>query len=276
MKVSVITITRNAKYTIADTVQSVMDQDYGDIEHIIIDGDSEDETVSIAERVGGRDLRIFVGRDTGPYDAMSKGIRAATGDLIGFLNADDFFARRDSIRSLCTCLAGKPDASAVCGDVAIIGSGDQPRVERFYRGRGFARWMINIGLMPPHPAFYARRAAFETVGAFDPSFRVTGDFEWMLRFFQVHNLAYTPCSELIVFMRRGGISQRGLASLKRNSSEIVKALRQHRRGFGPLAVFLRYPFKLAQFRAGWLGGLPVRDYGAAAMLTPTAERVLGA
>ena len=244
MRVSIITVARNAAATIGDTLRSVAAQSHGDIEHLVIDGASTDATAAIVAAEATPHTRFVSEPDGGLYDAMNKGIARATGSLIGFLNADDLFCRTDAISLLA---AGIGDADAVSAGVAIVAAADIGRLSRAYPSRPFAPWMLRFGHMPPHPGFYATRRAFDRIGPFDPAIRIGADFEWMVRFFAVHGLRAEPVSETVVTLRDGGVSNAGFASRVAITAEAVASLRRHGVTTAAPVVWSKYAVKILQY-----------------------------
>lgn len=247
MKVSVVTVAYNAATTIADTLRSVAAQAHADVEHIVIDGGSTDGTAAlVAEHA--RPGTVFVSeRDKGLYDAMNKGVARATGDVVGFLNADDFYSRTDAVGLIARAAAG--GAAAVSGGVAIVEAANPQKLVRAYPPQPFAPWMLRFAHMPPHPGFYVRREVFEAVGGFDHAIRIGADFEWMVRFFAVHGLAARTIPETLVTLRDGGLSNQGLASRRAIAREAVASLRRHGIATGAALVWAKYPVKALQFLA---------------------------
>ena len=244
MKVTVITVAWNAAATLGDTLRSVAAQRDADIEHLVIDGGSTDGSADVFDANAGAASRWFSERDNGLYDAMNKGVAMATGDLVGFLNADDFFHRTDAVAMLA---AAAGDAPAVSGGVAIVTADDPTRLTRSYPAQPFAPWMLRFGHMPPHPGFYARRTVFDRVGGFDPSLRIGADFEWMLRFHHVHGLAARPVAATVVALREGGLSNSGFASRRRINAEALASLRRHGIASAAPLVWAKYAVKALQF-----------------------------
>ncbi len=248
MKISVVTVAYNAAATIADTLRSVAAQ-AGDVEHIVIDGGSTDGTADLVT-AHARPGTVFVSEpDGGLYDAMNKGRARATGGIIGFLNADDFFCRTDAAQLIATAAGANPGASAVSGGVAIVAAADPARLRRAYPASPFAPWMLRFAHMPPHPGFYTRAAAFDRVGPFDPAIRSGADFDWMLRFFRRERLTAVPLAATLVTMRDGGLSNDGFGSRRRINAEARASLR--RAGVataGPL-IWSKYLLKAAQLIA---------------------------
>lgn len=258
VKVTVITVAWNAAATIGDTVRSVAAQTHADLEHLVIDGASRDSTADVVASVASPRTRFFSAPDKGLYDAMNKGVAMASGDIIGFLNADDFFCRTDSVALLA---AGLADKAAVSGSVAIVPADDCSRLVRAYPSRPFAPWMLRFGHMPPHPGFYATRPAFDAVGAFDPTIRIGADFEWMVRFFAVHGLQANAIPETLVTLREGGLSNSGFGSRRAINAEAVASLRRHGIPTSAPVVWSKYVAKALQLRLPafeWPAPAPVR------------------
>ncbi|MCW3835395.1 glycosyltransferase family 2 protein [Sphingomonas canadensis] len=239
MKLSIVTVSWNAAATIGDTLRSVAAQTGADIEHIVIDGGSRDDTMAIVGRFP-HVARAVSEPDKGIYDAMNKGLALATGDAVGFLNSDDFFCRTDAAARIAAGLEAS-GADLVSGAVAIVARDDMARVRRHYRARGFQPWMLRFGHMPPHPAFYARREALVRAGGFDAGFRIAGDFELIVRLFaggaRLHTL-----DETLVGFRDGGAS----VDRRTMNGEILGALRRNGIASAPALLWARYPFKAVQ------------------------------
>jgi len=244
MKVSIITIAYNAANTIADTLGSVAAQSYADIEHIVVDGRSPDATMAVVEAHSAPHLRAISEPDRGVYDAMNKGLAMATGDLIGFLNSDDFLASTDAVATHVAAL--EPHADAVCGATVLVAADNPARITRFYPSKGFRPWMLRFGHMPPHPAFYVRRAAFERIGPFDPDYRIGADLEWMIRFFHVNRRCCTFTDRTFAAMREGGISNRGLPSRILINREALRSCRRWGLRTSRALLWSRYLVKTAQ------------------------------
>lgn len=246
MRISVITVCRNAECTIADTIQSVRAQDYADYEHIIIDGASCDRTLETVRRLQHDKLKLSSEPDRGLYDAMNKGVARAEGHLIGFLNADDFFCRTDALSLIAAAARANCEAAAVSAGLVFVDPDQTNRVCRTYGAAGFRAWMLRFGHMPPHPGFYARTEAFKAIGPFDFARKIGGDFEWMVRFYCVHALAATTLREPIVAMRMGGVSSRGLRSMRIINAEARDALARHKVWSNTALIWSKYLVKAGQ------------------------------
>jgi glycosyltransferase involved in cell wall biosynthesis len=249
MKISIVTVLFNAEKTILDTLSSVRAQSYEDYEHILIDGGSKDRSLAIVDAHRHPKLKIISEPDDGLYDAMNKGVRLATGDLIGFLNADDFFCRTDALHRIAEAAAANSRAAAVSAGVAVVAHDQPDRIRRIYRATGFHPWMLRFGHMPPHPGFYARRSALSAVGNFATNLQIASDFEWMVRFYCKRHLTSVPVAQLIVAMRDRGVSSRGLKSTRVLNSEAYRALIMHRVWTAAPLIWSKYFIKIGQMVA---------------------------
>ncbi len=251
MKVSIITATFNSAGTIADTLESVLAQTYGDIEYIVVDGDSRDNTMDIvnsyAPKFGGR-MRVVSERDNGIYDAMNKGIRMATGDIVGILNSDDYFTSADVVEKMVN--AFPPEADAVYGDVHFIRDKRPGVVVRYYSSRLFRRFMLRFGFMPAHPSLYVRREVFARVGLYKTDYKIGSDFEMVVRMFHTFGIAtrYIPLD--FVTMRMGGASTRNIASRATLLKEDTRACLENGIHTNRCVMSCKYIFKLMEYRPG--------------------------
>ncbi|WP_102408581.1 glycosyltransferase family 2 protein [Parabacteroides bouchesdurhonensis] len=246
MKISVITTTYNSGRTVRDTIESVLSQDYPDIEYIIIDGASTDDTLRIVNEYADRISWIVSEPDKGIYDAMNKGIRMATGDVVGILNSDDFFASQDVVSRIASEFA-EPSLDAVYGDVRFVSPEDLSRCVRHYSSRIFRRPLMHLGFIPAHPSFYVRRVWYERLGLYNMSYRICADFELLLRFIYIQriNVRYLPFD--FVTMRTGGVSTNGFQCYKCIMEEHRRACRENKVYTNPFLLSLRYLYKLTEF-----------------------------
>jgi glycosyltransferase len=243
MKLSIITVSYNSAATITDTLRSVARQTYVDVEHIIIDGGSRDATLAIVAAEGAHVARVVSERDSGIYDAMNKGLRLATGDLVGFLNADDMLASPQALAQIAAAAVG---ADVVYGDLVYVDKDRPERQIRYWRSGAFRRERLRFGWMPPHPTFYVTRSFLASVGAFDTDFRIAADYDLMLRCLVRPELRVAYLPHVLVRMRTGGASNRSLAALQTKSREDLLALRRNRVG-GLLTLLCKNLRKLPQF-----------------------------
>lgn len=229
MKISLITATFNSATTLPTTIQSVLSQSYPDIEYIIIDGGSKDNTVSIIkeyEPCFGGEMHWISERDKGLYDAMNKGIRMATGDIVGIINSDDFYHRTDVIEKVVEVFRDS-EAQAVYGDVRFVNPDNLGKTVRYYSSHNFSLRCFRYGFMPAHPTFFTYRKFFEQWGYYKTDYKIAADYELLIRFLYTHHLKtkYLPLD--FMKMRTGGAST---ASIKSNillNKEIVRACRKN-------------------------------------------------
>lgn len=248
MKISIVTAAYNSASTIESTIKSVLGQDFADWEHIVVDGDSTDDTAAIVERYreqyAGR-LKFVSERDRGIYDAMNKGIALSTGDVVGLLNSDDFYSSPDVLSAVANAFRDERELDAVYGDVVYVAPDDLAKTVRHYSSAGFRRWKMVMGFMPAHPSFYCRREVYSVHGDFDISFRVAADFEHLLRVLYRSRVKTTYLPMTFVTMRTGGASSSGLASHRAIYRDHRRAYRKNRVTSGLWLDWLRYPCRVA-------------------------------
>lgn len=250
MKISIVTVCYNAAQTLATTIASVAEQDWQDYEHLIIDGGSSDGTVALVD--AGRHARLtFVsGPDAGMYDAMNKGLSAATGDYVVFLNADDFFASPATLRLVAEA-AIKSGADCIIGDTRFV-DGDGKPAGRIYSTWGFRPWWLRIGVMPPHPSFFARTALLRKAGGFDLNYLISSDFDLVARTLLVHRASWTRVPHILTNFRAGGVSTQGFSAKRKIGRETSRSLAAIGQPFAPMFAGLRYVPKTFHLIAGSL------------------------
>lgn len=229
MKISVITAVYNRRETVQQALESVFSQSYPNVESVVIDGRSTDGTVSVLEALRKK-IDVFISeKDDGIYDALNKGIKHSTGDVIGFLHADDVFEDVKVIERIALAFQD-PTIDAVYGDLVYVRHDDLSQVIRYWKSGVFNVATLSRGWMPPHPTFYVRRAVYDRLGVFDTRYRIAADYDTVLRFlaFGKIKVAYIP--EVLVRMRAGGISNRSLKTIVRKSLEDIDVLRRNKVG----------------------------------------------
>ena len=246
MKISVITVCFNSAATISDTLRSVADQTHPDVEHVIVDGGSRDDTVKLAHTLGRSGKVIISEPDKGIYDAMNKGLRLATGEVIGFLNADDMYAANDVLAKV-SALMQQRGLDALYGDTEFIHPHNLNKPVRRYRSDRFRPDRIGWGWMPAHPALFLRRQVFERYGDFRPDYRIAGDFELVARVFHPGELVYQHIPEVLVCMRTGGISTGGMRSTLLLNQEVLRACRENGIDSNWWKILSKYPAKFLEF-----------------------------
>jgi glycosyltransferase involved in cell wall biosynthesis len=247
LKISIITVCFNSEKTIRDTIESVLGQDYSDIEYVIIDGGSSDGTLDVIREYEDRIDTVISEPDKGIYDAMNKGIQLATGDVIGILNSDDFFESSCVISDVINQFKSNPESSLVFGDVVLVQPSNTQKVVRFYNADKFRTWKLRFGWMPPHPASFFKRSAYEQVGNYSLDYKIASDYELFVRMLMVRKLPYSRINKVLVRMRAGGISTSGIKNSILLNSEIVKACKNNGVYTNLFFVLLKIPFKFLEF-----------------------------
>ena len=271
MKISIITATFNSGRTVGDTLESVLGQDYGDYELIIKDGGSNDDTLNICrsyeERFAGR-MRIIEEVDGGLYDAMNQGIAAATGDVVGILNSDDYFTSNDILTIIAEAFELHPYIDAVYGDVHYVKGNDTSKIVRYYSSRLFRPSWMRMGFMPAHPSFYCKKSVYDKYklngrkiagfrgnpdcAYFNTTYPVAADFEKLLRMIYIGNIKMLYIGRDFVTMRTGGISQRGMLSHKQINRDHMRAFRENGVYSNYFLISLRYCYKVLELIKGRL------------------------
>ncbi|MEP6746845.1 MAG: glycosyltransferase family 2 protein [Bacteroidota bacterium] len=221
MRISIITVSYNSAATIKDTLQCITRQEHNDVEHIVVDGKSTDTTVSIIKKFSH--VNKFISEpDSGLYDAMNKGLKMATGDIIGILNSDDIYTD-DSILKKVAAAFKDPEVHCVYGDLQYVHINDLTKVVRTWKAGKFVRENFLYGWMPPHPAFFVRKEVYDKVGYFNTMLKSAADYEMMLRILYKHDFSAAYIPEILVKMRSGGISNASLRNRFKANREDAKA-----------------------------------------------------
>lgn len=246
MKISIITVTFNSEETIADCITSVNNQNYNNIEHVIIDGGSSDNTIKIIRSIPNRVTKIVSEPDNGIYDAMNKGIKMASGEVIGILNSDDFY-HSNSIVSKIVSTFNNDYIDALYGDVRFVSWKDSNKTVRYYSSKMFKPSMFRFGFMPAHASFFTYKIYFEKYGYYRTDFLIASDFELLLRFLYVHELRAKYLPVVFLKMRLGGVSTKSIKSNFIINKEIVKACKENGIYTNMGILMLKYFIKVWQF-----------------------------
>ncbi|MHA7971284.1 glycosyltransferase family 2 protein [Rhizobium sp. CAU 1783] len=225
-KLTLLTACYNSASTVADTLKSVNAQDYPEIEHIIIDGNSKDNTVEICRNVGTRITKIVSEPDKGIYDAYNKGLTFATGEIIGFINSDDYYAS-GNVASQVMKVFEDPAVDACHADLVYVNPQHTEQIERHWHSKPITRAALRSGFIPAHPTVFLRRSVYEKVGNFDLSYRLAADYEFLLRTFYTYNVQSVYVPEIWVRMRSGGATGGNMKSILRQNNEIRAAQEKH-------------------------------------------------
>jgi len=221
MKISIVTAAYNSAATIRDTIESVLSQDYPDIEYIVADGASKDGTVDILKSYGDR-IKWVSEKDSGIYEAMSKGVAMATGEVVGIMGSDDFYPDNQVISKVAKAFK-ESKADSVYGDLYYVDSEDVNKVVRNWKSGKYDKKRFLMGWMPPHTAFFLKKSAYDAYGLYDTSFRSAGDYELMLRMLYKHNVSSYYIPEVLMKMRTGGTSNASLKNRIRANKEDRRA-----------------------------------------------------
>ena len=247
MKISIITTTYNSEAHIADCVRSVNSQTYDNIEHIIIDGASKDNTINIIEETPNRVTKIVSEPDKGIYDAMNKGIRMATGDVIGILNSDDFFTSDDVIETVADAFNNN-DIDALYGDVHFVDPDDLNKCVRYYSSAIFKPSLFRFGFMPAHPSFYMKRECYEKHGLYSLDYKIASDYDLLIRYLYTERISYKYLKKDFVTMRTGGVSTENFNSRVTLNREIVKACKKYGIKTNMFLLSLKYLYKIFELK----------------------------
>lgn len=247
IKISIITATYNSAKTISDTIESVLSQQYKNLEYIIIDGFSKDNTIDIVKSyVNKSDISIkwISEKDNGIYDAMNKGIQMATGEVIGILNSDDFYTDNNVLSLVADEFEKNNELDAIYGDIHFVDSDNLNKCVRYYSSKIFKRSLMRLGFMPAHPSFYMRKPRFKEIGLYKTNYKIAADFEFLLRAIYVKRIKtkYLPID--MVTMRTGGASTSGISSHKTIMKEHLKAFKENHVYTNRLLLSLRYIYKI--------------------------------
>ena len=250
MKVSIVTVAYNSSSTLEETIKSVLAQSYADIEYIIVDGASHDDSLDIIHQYepqfSGR-LKWISEKDGGIYDAMNKGIRMATGDIVGILNSDDYFTGDDVIERMVVNF-DDPNIDAVYGDIHFIHDGEPDKIVRYYSSKPFRPMWLRFGFMPAHPSFYCRREVYEKAGLYKIDYKIGSDYEMTVRLFMVYKIKakYLPID--FVTMRTGGASTRNIKSRLQLIKDDVRGCRENGIYTNPLMISVKFLYKIFEFK----------------------------
>lgn len=229
MKVSIITVTYNSAETIEQTMRSVLDQTYQNIEYMIIDGGSTDETLNIISKYKSQ-LGYFISeKDKGIYDALNKGIAAATGHIIGILHSDDFYISSTVIEQMAQ-LFDRSDCEAAYANLYYVDKNDTNKITRKWHSGNYNHGVFVNGWMPPHPTFFVKKEVYQKYSAFNLNFKTSADYELMLRLIHKHQIKLSYLDEYIVKMRVGGqsnvsVNNRVLANMEDRKAWEVNGLK---------------------------------------------------
>lgn len=243
--ISIITVSYQAASTLETALNSVRRQNIDGLEHIVQDAGSTDDTQDIVSAFP--QVRFVQEADRGIYDGLNKAIKNTKGDVIGLLHADDFYADENVLRRVLAAFEANPDIMGIYGDLRYVSAGDTSKINRHWRAGKFSSIKLKLGWMPPHPTLFLRREVYEELGLFNLEYKISADYDFVIRLFSSHadKIEYLP--EVLVHMRTGGISNSGIRNLLLKSQEDLDVARGA--GFNArITVFCKVISKLRQFR----------------------------
>jgi glycosyltransferase involved in cell wall biosynthesis len=246
LKVSLITVSFNSEKTIRDTIESVLSQNYKFIEYIVIDGGSTDSTLDIINDYKEKIQVVVSEPDSGIYDAMNKGVMLSSGDVIGVINSDDFYPDSNVISTVVKVFKEDDNSELVLGGIDFVKNTDLNNSVRRYSSKYFMPWMMRFGIMPPHPAAFIKKTAYDRIGKYKLNYKIAADFDLLLRLLKVDKSPYAKLDRVCVRMRLGGVSTEGISSFKVISNEILKSLKENDIYSNSLFVLLRVVSKIKQ------------------------------
>lgn len=247
MKISIITTTYNSASTIKDTIESVLTQNHPNIEHIIVDGASNDNTLEIVKSYGDKIAKVISEPDKGIYDAMNKGINAAKGDITGILNSDDFFTSNDILTTVAETFQNN-DIDALYGDVHFVNPEDLSKNVRYYSSKIFRLSLFRFGFMPAHPSFYMKKSCYEKYGLYSLDYKIASDFDLLIRYLYKQKIKYKYIEKDFVTMRTGGVSTENINSRILLNKEIIKACKKYGIYTNIFLLSLKYLYKIFELR----------------------------
>ena len=247
MKVSLITATYNSEISIKTCLDSIVSQDYSDLEYLFIDGGSSDNTLSIIKKYRQNNpfIKMVSEKDYGIYDALNKGISAASGDIIGFVHSDDFLASSDIINDIVSMMKTE-SLDGVYGNLQYVDKINNKKIIRNWKSCHFKTGLLKNGWMPPHPTLFLKREVYQKYGLFDVSYRISADYDFMLRIFKDSELKFGYLPKVITKMRVGGASNRSIKNIIEKSKEDYRAIKSNNIG-DFLTLIRKNTSKLKQF-----------------------------
>lgn len=247
MKISIITVVFNNEKTIKMAIESVLSQSYFNIEYIIIDGGSTDKTVNIIKEYIDQVDYFNSEKDNGIYDAMNKGVKAATGDVIGILNSDDLYQDINVLETVMNQFNQEPSIDIIYGDLVYVKSDNLEKIVRNWKSKSYYSNFFENGNVPPHPSLFVKKSVYEKAGLFNSDFKLAADYEFMLRIFKKNSFNSKYINRVMVKMRLGGATNQSFSNVKRQNLEILKAWKHNELKVPFLLMVFRFCKRLIQF-----------------------------
>lgn len=247
MKISVITVSYNSEKTIEKTINSVLEQTHQDIEYLIVDGKSTDNTMKIVNSYADKISYFISERDDGIYSAINKGIKKASGDIISILHSNDIFYEKDTLEKVHKTFKDKKIdflLSSVCFKKNFL----KNKINRIYNSNYFKPWMLKFGFSPAHPGFFALKSNYTKLGLYDEKMKIASDFDFFVRLFSSNNISYSYINIITVIMSLGGLSTSGYKSYLLSTKEIYSSLKKNNIKSNYFFICIRFFIKIFQFK----------------------------
>jgi glycosyltransferase involved in cell wall biosynthesis len=247
MKISIITVVFNNEKTISDAIESIISQTHKDIEYIVIDGKSTDGTLNIISSYTNAITTLVSEPDKGLYDAMNKGIKLATGDIIGILNSDDLYNDANVLSDVCREFEEDDKLSILYGDLVYVNADDTTKVVRNWKSKKYYENFFEHGNVPPHPALFVRHHIYSSCGLFNLQYRLASDYDFMLRIFKEYGETSKYLPRLMVRMRLGGATNKSFKNIMKGNREIIQSWRRNEFRVPIMLMPMRLLKRLIQF-----------------------------
>lgn len=227
MKLSIITVTYNSEKFLSTCLDSIINQKYQNYEHIIVDGASTDNTMQLIKSKLNNQRFVISEPDNGVYDAMNKGIKKSKGDVIGFLNSDDFYPNQNVLSKVAEIFSNNPLIDACYSDLIYVEQNNISKIVRYWKSNKFIPGSFQLSWCPPHPTFFVRRSIYERYGCFDLNFKIASDFDLMMRLMEINKINVVYVSEVFVNMRIGGTTNKSFKNIMKQNLEILRSLKNN-------------------------------------------------
>ena len=245
MKISIITCAFNSEITIKKSIRSIQKQNYKNIEHLIIDGASTDKTLKIVKKIKKKNQNLYSSKDKGFYDALNKGIKYSTGNIVGILHSDDFYNNNNILKIVADTFK-RTKADLVYGDLTYVKKDYPFRLIRYWRAGKFNKEKLFNGWMPPHPAVFVKKKIFDKIGFYKTDYKISADYDFLVRIFNSKNINQVYVPRVLINMRIGGMSNRSFKNLIIKSFEDYQIIKKNKIG-GLFTLFNKNFSKLRQF-----------------------------
>lgn len=247
MKFSIVTVSYNSEKTIEETIRSVIFQSCKDYEYILVDGGSTDNTLNIVNNYKKYFNKIISEKDNGIYDAINKGIKVASGEIISILNSDDIYYSNNVLSDVENVFENDQNYKCVIGNTLIFKEiNNKKKIIRNYKSN-FYNWMIYLGYSPPHPSSFFKKEVYSKFGTYNTKFKIAGDFDFFLRTIFINKIKYRKINQNYVFMRFGGKSTKSFLNHNKSSIEILNSFKINNIKNNLFVIFLRFPLKVIQY-----------------------------